>query len=449
MKSQPFGWGAIARLGLVQACIGAVVVLTTSTINRVMVVELLLPALLPGALVAMHYLVQFVRPRMGWGSDAGGRCTPWIAGGMTVLATGGVLAAAATVLISYSKAMGIALAVLAFLMIGVGVAACGTNLLALLAKQVDATRRAPAATLVWLMMIAGFAITAGLAGKWLDPYSASRLIAVTAVVAAIAVVVTVIALFRLEPVRSSDTPAQPPPKQLQVAPATFRAALSDAWADPAARRFTIFVFVSMLAYSSQDLILEPFAGSVFGFTPGQSTQLAGVQHGGVLLGMLLVAAAGAGWLGQPLRSLRGWAIGGCIVSAVTLAGLAIGGLAGGVWPLKANVFALGVANGAFAIAAIASMMRLAGEGTQGREGTRMGLWGAAQAVAFGLGGLIGTAASDVASALAASPGAAYAAVFALEAALFVVSAVLAMKIAPPTVLPARSMADAQPRYATS
>jgi BCD family chlorophyll transporter-like MFS transporter len=448
MKSQAFGWGAIARLGLVQACIGAVVVLTTSTINRVMVVELLLPALLPGALVAMHYLVQFVRPRMGWGSDAGGRCTPWIAGGMTVLATGGVLAATATVLISYSKATGIALAVLAFLMIGVGVAACGTNLLALLAKQVDATRRAPAATLVWLMMIAGFAITAGLAGKWLDPYSASRLIAVTTVVAAIAVGVTVIALFRLEPVRPSDTPTQQPPKQLQVAPATFRTALSDAWADPAARRFTIFVFVSMLAYSSQDLILEPFAGSVFGFTPGQSTQLAGVQHGGVLLGMLLVAAAGAGWLGQPLRSLRGWAIGGCIVSAVTLAGLAIGGLAGGVWPLKANVFALGVANGAFAIAAIASMMRLAGEGTHGREGTRMGLWGAAQAVAFGLGGLIGTAASDVASALAASPGAAYAAVFALEAVLFVVSAVLAMKIAPPTVRQARSMADAQPRYAT-
>jgi BCD family chlorophyll transporter-like MFS transporter len=344
--------------------------------------------------------------------------------------------------------MGIALAVLAFLMIGVGVAACGTNLLALLAKQVDATRRAPAATLVWLMMIAGFAITAGLAGKWLDPYSAPRLIAVTTVVSAIAVGVTVIALFRLEPVRPSDTSAQPLPAQPQVAPATFRAALSDAWADPAARRFTIFVFVSMLAYSSQDLILEPFAGSVFGFTPGQSTQLAGVQHGGVLLGMLLVAAAGAGWLGQPLRSLRGWAIGGCIVSAVTLAGLAIGGLAGGLWPLKANVFALGVANGAFAIAAIASMMRLAGEGTQGREGTRMGLWGAAQAVAFGLGGLIGTAASDVASALAASPGAAYAAVFALEAVLFVVSALLAMKIAPPTVLPARSMADAQPRYAT-
>ena len=60
-----FGWLAIVRLGLVQACLGAVVVMTTSTLNRVMVVELALPALLPGILVAMHYLVQVARPRMG------------------------------------------------------------------------------------------------------------------------------------------------------------------------------------------------------------------------------------------------------------------------------------------------------------------------------------------------------------------------------------------------
>ncbi|HEY9239940.1 MAG TPA: PucC family protein, partial [Burkholderiaceae bacterium] len=77
-----FGWWQVARLGLVQACLGAIVVLTTSTLNRVMVVELALPALLPGLLVAMHYLVQVVRPRMGYGSDLGRRRTPWIVGGI-------------------------------------------------------------------------------------------------------------------------------------------------------------------------------------------------------------------------------------------------------------------------------------------------------------------------------------------------------------------------------
>ena len=93
--SRAFGWSAIVRLGLVQAALGAVVVLCTSTLNRVMVVELALPALLPGVLVALHYVVQVVRPRLGHGADVGGRSTPWIIGGIAVLAFGGTLAALA------------------------------------------------------------------------------------------------------------------------------------------------------------------------------------------------------------------------------------------------------------------------------------------------------------------------------------------------------------------
>jgi BCD family chlorophyll transporter-like MFS transporter len=90
-----FGWLSIARLGLIQACLGGIVVLATSTLNRIMVVELALPAVLPGLLVAMHYAVQILRPRMGFGSDRSGRCTPWILGGMAVLACGGLLGAVA------------------------------------------------------------------------------------------------------------------------------------------------------------------------------------------------------------------------------------------------------------------------------------------------------------------------------------------------------------------
>jgi BCD family chlorophyll transporter-like MFS transporter len=45
-------WIGIARLGLVQASLGAVVVMATGTLNRVMVIEIGLPALVPGILVA-------------------------------------------------------------------------------------------------------------------------------------------------------------------------------------------------------------------------------------------------------------------------------------------------------------------------------------------------------------------------------------------------------------
>lgn len=421
------GWLGIARLGLVQAMLGAVVVLTTSTLNRVMVVELALPALLPGLLVALHYAVQLSRPRMGFGSDVGGRRTPWIIGGIAVLATGGFMAAVATTWMAQQRGAGIALAVLAFMLIGLGVSAAGTSLLVLLAKRVDAPRRASAAALVWVMMIVGFAVTAGLAGHWLDPYTPARLLAVSGTVSLLAVAVAVLALWRLEGRRNGV------PEVVMHKP-SFRAALAEVWAEPDARRFTLFVFVSMLAYSTQDLILEPFAGAVFGFTPGASTQLSGVQHGGTLTGMLLAALAGRRIAGARFGSLKAWTVGGCIASGLALLGLVLAGALAPHWPLRANVFLLGLANGAFSIAAIGSMMSLAGGGGRGsattgpREGTRMGLWGAAQAIGFAVGGLFGAAASDLARWLIGDMGMAYASVFFFEALMFMAAAALAAKV---------------------
>jgi BCD family chlorophyll transporter-like MFS transporter len=208
--------------------------------------------------------------------------------------------------------------------------------------------------------------------------------------------------------------------------------LKQVWQEPEAKRFTVFVFVSMLAFSAQDLILEPFAGLVFQFTPGQTTSLSGLQHAGVLAGMILVAFAcgrfGVRLGGREFGSLRTWIVGGCIASSIALLSLTIAGFVGLGYPLKLTVFMLGVSNGAFSIAAIASMMRLAGEGRQQREGTRVGLWGAAQAIAFGAGGLIGASASDLTRTLIQDPGVAYAAVFFAEALLFLIAARLALRI---------------------
>jgi BCD family chlorophyll transporter-like MFS transporter len=427
----PLGWLGIARLGLVQAALGAIVVLTTATLNRVMVVELALPAMLPGALVALHYGVQVLRPRLGYGSDVSGRRTPWIVGGMALLVLGAVGAAAATAWMGSSPAGGIALAVVAFAVIGVGVGASGTSLLALLAKRVEPRRRPAAATIVWLMMIAGIAITATVAGKMLDPFSPARLVAVAGAVAGGAFLLTLLAVWGVEG-RVAPSGSGPTAVPEQAGPRVpFREALARVWAEPEARRFAVFVFVSMLAYSAQDLILEPFAGTVFGMTPGQSTALSGVQHGGVFAGMLLVAILGTAIGGPRLGSMRGWAVGGCVASAAALAGLACAGLVGPAFPLRAAVFALGLANGAFAVAAIGSMMGLAGAGQERREGTRMGLWGAAQALAFGLGGFAGTVAVDLARHLMESPASAYATVFAAEAVLFLASAFLASRATRP------------------
>jgi MFS transporter, BCD family, chlorophyll transporter len=77
------------------------------------------------------------------------------------------------------------------------------------------------------------------------------------------------------------------------------------------------------------------------------------------------------------------------------------------------------------------MMALAGRGKADREGVRMGLWGAAQAIAFGAGGFAGTVAYDLMRRLLSNDASAYAVVFAFEGMLFVVAAVLALRIAQP------------------
>ena len=188
--------------------------------------------------------------------------------------------------------------------------------------------------------------------------------------------------------------------------------------------FTIFVFLSMTAYFMQELILEPYAGLVFGFTPGESTTLSGIQNGGVFLGMLTVGIAATA---LRFGSLRNWVIGGCLGSAASLCVIAI--LGGYAFPqtLLPAVFALGFFNGTFAVAAIGSMMALAGEGREKREGTRMGLWGAAQAIAAGFGGLTGAAAADIMRTFTFDAPA-FGVVFVIEAGLFLCAAAMALRI---------------------
>lgn len=423
-----FTWPEIFRIGLVQAAIGSVVVLTTSTLNRVMVVELALPAALPGALVAAHYFIQITRPRFGHGSDVGGTRSPWIIGGMAVLAAGGILAAMATALMAANTLLGISLAALAFLLIGGGVGACGTSLLVLLSSGVDAKRRAPAATVTWVMMIASFAITAGTAGALLDPFSYSRLIAVTTGVSIIALSLTTVAIWGLE--RKLGGQASRAAAQAEQPSGSFGDALRDVLTEQHTRTFTLFVFISMLAYSAQDLVLEPFAGAVFGLTPGQSTQLGGVQHSGVLAGMITIALIGR-MAGEGREGvLRTCLFVGCLSSAALLSSLAFAGFTGPPWPLYLNVIALGFANGAFAVAAIGSMMRLVSEGGKDRDGMRMGVFGAAQAIAFGMGGMVGTLSIDLSRWLTGSVSTAYGIVFCAQAALFATAAWLARGIKP-------------------
>lgn len=419
-KSLGIGWLGILRLGTVQAAIGAMVMLATSLLNRVIVVEYAIAAAIPAALVAWHYGVQLTRPLWGHRSDRSAWRSSWVMTGMGILALGALVSVDATIMMSGSGALPVIVAVAGFTLIGLGVGMSGTALLALLASRVADERKPAAAAISWTMMVAGIVIAAGVSGAYLDPFSEARLAIVCSVVVLIAFCLAMLALRGLErnsqPVLSS---------QRSETGASFAEVLRDIWRDNQARRFTYFVFISMLAYSMQDLILEPFAGLVFEMTPGESTQLSGLQHSGILAGMLAAGLGGSLYTKKFGPNLKLWIVLGCFGSAVMLAGLSMAATFGIAWPLKVNVFGLGLANGIFAVAAVSAMLGLASDGQSSGEGARMGVWGASQAVAFGTGGLLGAVIVDRLRFIMGQDGIAFQWVFAIEAIMFVLAALVA------------------------
>ncbi len=400
------GWGTLARLCLVNAAIGGLAALPVNLFNRLMTVELALPALLPGLLVALHYGVQLTRPMWGHRSDAKGGRTPFIVGGMVVVGAGVLGAAWGIGVAASSVPAALAIWVGSYAAIGLGIGAAGTSFLALLASASGA-RKGGVATMAWLFLIAG-AIAASIGtGIALEPYSPARLVSVVAVVVMIAVALCILATWRVE----RGVEADPQPNDMPLGEA-----LRTTWADPVARRFTGFVFLSILAFYLSELIFEPFAGHVHGLSPEDSTKLSGGKDGAALVGMI-----GAGLLSHFGRgSLRFWAVVGCVASAAGLMALGAG------LPLMPSTVLLGLGNGLFVVGAVGSMMQLAAAHARA-TGTRMGVFGAAQAIAAGLAGLVATGLLDL-TRMILPDAAAYGTVFALEAALFLGAAVVAARV---------------------
>ncbi len=410
-----FGWGAILRVGVVQACIGALVVLVTATMNRVMVVELGLPATVAGGLVALYYTIQLgLRPRMGHLADHSRVLPRWIAGGIAILAAGVTVAATALGLVADTPALGYPLLVAGFLLVGLGASTAGTLGLTLLSLRVAPERHARAAAIAWLFLIVGFILSTVVAGKLLEPFSMEALRRTALTIGGGCTVVAILAMLGIE--ASIRVPAPRP----ATASGDFVQALREVLADDVSRRFSIFVAMSMVAFAMQDLILEPFAGAVFGLTPADSTRISGVHQGGALIGMLVTAT-----LATRIGTVTSWARWGCVASGAALVAIALAPLTGSLPFLKASLLALGIANGCFAIGAIGAMLGLAQRGGESRAGLRMGVFGAAQAIAQAGGAFLGAVASDATRAIFGNDVLGYGSVFAIEAVAFVAAAALA------------------------
>ena len=385
--------GQLLRLSLFQVSVGMAAVMLLGTLNRVMIVELSVPAMIVAAMIAIPVLVAPFRALLGFRSDTyrsaiGWKRIPylwfgtlWQFGGLAIMPMGLlVLSGDQAVGPTWAGEVG---AALAFLLTGVGMHMTQTAGLALAADRACEDTRPRVVALLYVMFLVGMAVSAVLVGTLLRDFSALRLVQVVQGTAVVTIVLNLIALWKQEKVRPMTREERAEPRPL------FR----DAWADLArggtAGRLLLVVFLGTMAFNMQDVLLEPYGGEVLGLSVSATTLLTAVWAGGALLGFALAAR----WLRRGLDPYRmggrGCLIGLAAFSAVIFsAPLALPSL------FFAGSALIGLGGGLFAVSTLTAAMTLPAGGLAGR-GLALGAWGAAQATAAGLSIFIGGSIRDL------------------------------------------------------
>ncbi len=413
-------FGRLLRLSLFQVSVGMAVVLLIGTLNRVMIVELAVPAWLVAVMVSLPLIFAPFRAIVGFRSDThrsllGWRRVPFIWMG-TLLQFGG-LAIMPFALIVLSgdthgpPIIGEAGAGLAFLMLGAGLHTTQTVGLALATDLTPPESHPRVVALLCVMLLAGMAASAVVFGVLLAHFSEIRLIQVVQGAALTTMALNLLALWKQEARQPSRTTGAGP-----------RSSFADAWrafnsGDRSNRRL-VAVGLGTAAFSMQDILLEPYGGQILHLTVGQTTTLTALLAAGGLTGFALAAYR----LGRGEDSYRlaaygavaGLAAFAAVIFAAPLASPALFGTGSAL---------IGFGAGLFAVGTLTASMEIAREG---QIGLAIGAWGAVQASAAGVAIALGGVIRDAVSGLAArglmgpaltDPSVGYAFVYHLEIAL--------------------------------
>jgi BCD family chlorophyll transporter-like MFS transporter len=385
--------GKLLRLSLFQVTVGMALVLLIGTLNRVMIVELGLPAWLVAAMISLPLVFAPFRLLVGHRSDGhrsvlGWKRVPYIWFG-TLLQFGGLaIMPFALILLSGDSngppIIGQAAAALAFLAAGAGLHMTQTAGLALATDLAPAATRPKVVALLCMMLIVGTLASAVGFGLLLKPFTELRLIQVIQGSAAVTMVLNGIALWKQEP-RNRNRMAEPP------APS-----FADSWrayaATGRAGRRLLAIGMGTVAFSMQDVLLEPYGGKILHLSVSATTTLTA-----------LLAMGGAGGLGLAAWALNRDADPYRVAGFGALAGLAAFSCVLLAAPTTSPaLFALGVAlvgfgAGLFAHGTLTASMNMA---KADGAGLALGAWGSVQALAAGLSIAGGGALSDFVGSLA-------------------------------------------------
>lgn len=408
----------LLRLALFQVSVGMATVLLNGTLNRVMIVELHMPAWLVSLLIAMPLLFAPLRALIGHKSDThrsvlGWRRVPYIWFG-TLMQWGGLaIMPFALLLLSETRTFypGLAGGSLAFLLTGAGLHVTQTAGLALATDLARADKRPRAVALLYLMLLVGMMISAFVIGTLLAPFSPTRLVQVIQGAAVVTVVLNVIALWKQEGRNPRAT-----------APDRKTAAFADVWrafvAEDNTVRLLTAIGLGAAAFAMQDALLEPYGAELLGLTVGSTTMLTGSWAMGAIIGFTIsTRALERGF--DPLRLAgAGMVAGICAFMLVLLAA-----------PLAAPMLlaigagAIGFGIGLFSVGTLIAAMALA---ERGDSGVALGAWGAVQATAAGGALAVGGVLRDTVSWASGAGGraAGYATVYSLEIVMLIAALIV-------------------------
>ncbi|AQR63579.1 MFS transporter [Brevundimonas sp. LM2] len=407
----------LLRLSLFQVSVGMTTVLLTGTLNRVLIVELNVPAVLVAAMVAIPFLFAPLRALIGHRSDThrshlGWRRGPYIWFG-SLLQFGGLAIMPFALLISGGHGTGAAwighlAAVVAFLLVGAGVHTTQTAGLALANDLAPEHARPRVVALLYVMLLVGMLISGVLMGLILADFAEVKLVGVVQGAAVLAIVLNMVALWKQEAQDLALT-AKDKPR------AEFKAAWAEFSAGGRASRLLVAVGLGAAAFSMQDVLLEPYGGEILDLSVGQTTALTALWSAGTLAGL----AHAARQLGRGAEAHR-MAGHGLVFGILAFVAVIFGGVLSLTPVFCLGVVLIGLGGGIFSVGTLTSAMALARDG---RSGIALGAWGAVQATAVGLAIFVGGGLRDLVSHLADSgllgpamstPATAYVVVYHLE-----------------------------------
>ncbi len=400
----------LLRLSLFQISVGMAMVMLVGTLNRVMIVELKVPASLVSLMVALPLLVAPCRALIGFRSDnhrsqLGWRRVPYIWMG-SLLQFGGfaIMPFALLVLAGAGQSsqapawVGQVGAAVAFILVGMGMHTVQTAGLALATDLAPAESQPKVVGLMYVMQLVGMMGSALMLGHLLRDYSPGQLIRVVQAVAVITLVLNVIALWKQEPRSRLRQPGAPQEQNFRQAWQTF-------CHGPHTLRRLLAVGLGTTAFTMEDVLLEPYGGEILNLSVSATTMLTATLALGGLMGFAWASRIlSRGEDAYRMSSWGAWVGVPAFVALIAAAPLASPSM------FALGVFLVGLGGGIFAHGTLTATMQLA---PPAQIGLAMGAWGAVQATAAGLGMALGGILRD-GIALMSSSFMGYSAVYLLE-----------------------------------